>query len=1121
MIPLGPWELLRPIGSGSLGEVWSARHVREDVPAAVKVITKARALKPRAVARFRHEVRAVAALDHPSIVRVYDLGRVSVEAATRSRGRLVATSPYMAMELGRYGSLAQLLGRSYRPLPWPEFKEGLLKLLAALAHAHAHGVVHRDVKPANVIWCGDELGRSGLKLADFGIAYMLGAGHKGPLRSAGTPRYMAPEQTIGAWRQFGPPTDLYALGAVAFELASGRPAFAGATTEEIQRAHLNGRREPFEPVVAVPEGFEAWLSTMLAVRPEDRFQQAADAMAALRALDGSEQAAEGPSSGPALRLPGVGLGLWGLREPPLVGREAEREALWAALEGVAEDGRPRALVVQGPAGSGKSRLARWLVQRAAELGRATGLETLHGGAIPGPRDGLLAAVRRHLRCEGLTGLLLAEHLERRLRARGVGEADEWLSLAQLLDPADGPRLPRFSSPRERWAILGRLLTRLARERPLIVWLDDVQHGLDALGFVEHVLAIADEMPAPMPVLFVLTAQAEALAEQPREAAALERVLAREGAEQLSVGPLPEDAWRELAQGALGLGRELAAQVALRVAGNPLYAVHLIGELVERDALEAGDSGLRLREGAQLALPEDLRRVWDRRLERVLDGAPAELGIALELAAVLGESVDVEEWAAVCEAAALALKVEALGGLVERLAAARLAETAEAHPMGLPSWRLAHGMVRESLERRAAEAGRLAGHHACCARVLAAGRGSAARERWARHLAAAGDHEGAAEPLFEAAQQRWITADYGMAELLLQEREAALQALKLAGDDVRWARGWALRASLARIGNDQPGAARWASEAERVAESAGALGTWLQARRERGLVATVSGDPDAGIALLEEAEARCEAAGEEELLAQARFELGYLLLFRGRAREALERCLAAREVFARAGDERQAAQCDTRAADALKQLGELDRCEERASAAVARFEKIGARIGSAAALNLLGEVARLRGDLARAEEMYRRALKIEVAVGASDAVTVRTNLALTLLSRGTLEAAEAAFEEVLTTAQRHGLTHLEAVSRLGLMACAAGEGAWLAWESHVDPAEALLSQGLVDADFALTAERAAELARAAEQEGRARRAWRLALAQWEQLGRAREVARVRAAMAGGGALRTSR
>jgi len=210
-IPLGPFMLSAPLGRGGMGEVWEGIHRTEQVQVAVKVMTLRASRREEFRKAFGAEVQAAARLHHPHIIHVFDYGEVSAETEELSATRLAAGSPYLVMELAVGGSLKDL----GMPRDWHEFRTNLLQILDALAHAHARGVIHRDIKPGNVLFGHEEDGRHLLKLSDFGIARAVEGNTRAGNRdsnAAGTPHYMAPEQIHGLWRDQGPWTDLYSVG---------------------------------------------------------------------------------------------------------------------------------------------------------------------------------------------------------------------------------------------------------------------------------------------------------------------------------------------------------------------------------------------------------------------------------------------------------------------------------------------------------------------------------------------------------------------------------------------------------------------------------------------------------------------------------------------------------------------------------------------------------------------------------------------------------------------------------------------------------------------------------------------------------------------------------------------
>ncbi|HPF61067.1 MAG TPA: serine/threonine-protein kinase [Gemmatimonadales bacterium] len=254
---LGKYQLLERLGEGGMGTVYRARDEMLDRDVAIKVLRPDLVRQQALVERFRTEAIALARLAHPRIATLYGLERDGDEL-------------YMVMEFLRGETLEALVQRQGR-LSWRRAAEICAQIAEALDHAHDHGVVHRDIKPANVM-----IGPGGaVKVMDFGIARMAGSsrqtrhGH-----SVGTPAYMAPEQLRG--EECDGRTDLYALGAVFYELVTGRVAFEADSDYKLMMQQLNDPPPP--PSASNPELpaiVDATVLRAMAKRPGDRYASAA------------------------------------------------------------------------------------------------------------------------------------------------------------------------------------------------------------------------------------------------------------------------------------------------------------------------------------------------------------------------------------------------------------------------------------------------------------------------------------------------------------------------------------------------------------------------------------------------------------------------------------------------------------------------------------------------------------------------------------------------------------------------------------------------------------------------------------------------------------------------------
>jgi len=704
-IQLGAFALEGIVGAGGMGEVWRGTHRASRLPVAVKLLTAAEALEPAAQAAFSNEVRSIARLDHARIAQVYDFDRVPEAAAHASSGRLIAGSPYFVMELLDAGVLDPF--RFTRP--WDDLKRVLLALLSALGHAHARGVIHRDLKPGNILFAGQSSAIPGLRLTDFGIAHALGSGEEEEV-SWGTPHYMSPEQHVGESRDFGPWTDLYALGCIAYELACGERPFPAETVYEAVWGHLNCEVPQMQFRVDVPDGFADWVGRLLEKRPQDRFEQAADAAFVLDSLEDGRVWGLPPlpfdwRSGAEveqhpLGYVGAGLGLFGLRSLPLLGRDEEITSIWKVLSDVWSKASPRLVVLHGPAGHGKSRLVRWLCERVEELGCASSMRVRHD-IDSGPDSGLRATLRSAIGCGGLSGPALRERLKVVLREGGARDV--------LLETERRALYLESSEDRsEDLDLIATFLRSFSRQRPLILWLDEPHWSDVSLSFLEHVLGDEDASLVG-PVLVVASVRDETLSRRPEAQERIRRLLTSSANRAVSVpvDALDKQQCQRLARDVLSLDAELADAVVERAEGSPMFIVQLVRTWVQQGLLQSSSRGFSLRDGVKPEIPGDLLSVWLGRVQFLCQDFGEDAVPSLEAAAALGGEVDALEWNHLCSLVGLDARPDLLAALLKG-GMARATES---------GWEFLHERLRQGLERSGLQAGRWADLHGACLKML--------------------------------------------------------------------------------------------------------------------------------------------------------------------------------------------------------------------------------------------------------------------------------------------------------------------------------------------------------------------------------------------------------------------
>jgi len=291
----GKYRLTQLIGKGKASEVWSAQDVERGQALAVKLLSGALATNREYVERFKREAQVLAALRNPHIVHVTDHGQTS-------DGLL-----YAAMDLLQGDTLQSHLEKN-GPFSPTDACTLLDQLLDALTAAHRVGVVHRDIRPENIMLVADASGRFSIKVLDFGAAGLEAAKSKQLTvagATLGTPQYAAPEQLRN--EKTDARTDLYSVGCVAYALVVGEPPFHDSSAVKVMMAQMNDPPPPMRlrrPGLALPKGFEDWVLIAMAKKPDERFTDAGAMRDQLRRVaSGQEMTVQPPRPAPAPAAP--------------------------------------------------------------------------------------------------------------------------------------------------------------------------------------------------------------------------------------------------------------------------------------------------------------------------------------------------------------------------------------------------------------------------------------------------------------------------------------------------------------------------------------------------------------------------------------------------------------------------------------------------------------------------------------------------------------------------------------------------------------------------------------------------------------------------------------------------
>jgi tetratricopeptide (TPR) repeat protein len=648
-----------------MGSVWLAWSKQAKGHCAIKVLDLRKDRRGSSERSFNREVRAMARLDHPSIAAVYDFGRTE-------KG-----SPFLAMEYAEGESLHALMRQ---PWTWPTLWLLLDALLAALGHAHARGLVHRDLKPGNVLIRSGSTQLDAVKLVDFGIALNVPDAASASRRIEGTPAYIAPEAAAGDVAAVGPWTDLYSLGVMLFELLTGDLPYHGR--------HLlaHHQRSPVPTIeirnsVDVPPGIVPVVERLLAKAPYQRFRSVADvrdalirlgppakvepfpepARSVLLELDDDRTIALKPMDGPA------GVGLIHLRNPPVVGRGAAQRQLEEAAEAALAGLGPRVVVIEAEAGYGKSTLAGWLREQVEETGV---MRTLLVPSEPQTRaGGLRDAILRFIGAPTLTreqapSVFREVFSDRRNQHNALG----------VLWPEPGTESGAMRIKRAAW-----MMRDLAQDRPFMLWADDAHWSPEG-----RVMKLVHRLARPDGARHMLLVVTMRPTERHSVNAALRSMLVSRRASIIKLGAINPLELGPALNTLAPLPPGIAEAAAMASAGNPFYALQAV-----RGHLE--DEGL----GSAPADPADLLA---KRIARATKG---EHGCALRStlvrATLLGRSFTLRPLARLCRVPGDPLAPDLVGTAEQTTALLELAVNAGLAIEQSPGrWRFGHDLIRAQL-----------------------------------------------------------------------------------------------------------------------------------------------------------------------------------------------------------------------------------------------------------------------------------------------------------------------------------------------------------------------------------------------------------------------------------------